>query len=151
MQLRICIMLARSVPQTQLDIQFGMLELYVLVQRPLRPIALLAGLNRTAVVPLDFPSSPSEPLLAVVLAFLSPLDVVAFLLQFGESGGELVTFVEELTHLGEKDGVGEEEAGVFVVVGEVVIFLGVCLHYIRQIINKISVQYSQFGLSKMKQ
>jgi hypothetical protein len=74
-------------------------------------------------VPLYLTSCPPESLPAIILSLLTSMDLFPFLLQFGESGGELVAFVEELPHLGEQDSVGEVEATVFVVVGEVVVFL----------------------------
>lgn len=106
-----------------------MLYLYVLVQRTLRTITLLTRLHATPIVPLYLTRSPPESLLAIILSLLSSMDVLALLLEFGESGGELVAFVEELAHLGEEDSVGEVEATVFVVVGEVVIFFGL-LHLV---------------------
>lgn len=72
--------LPKYIPQPQLNIQLWMLDLDVLVERPLRPVRLLAGLNRAPVMSLDFPSSPPESLLPIVLALDPSLDLIAFLL-----------------------------------------------------------------------
>lgn len=71
---------AKLVAQAQLDVQLLMLDLDVLVQRPLGTIRTLAGLHGAAVVPLDLISSPPEALLAVVLQFLALLDLLPLLL-----------------------------------------------------------------------
>ena len=50
-----------------------MLELDVLVQRPLRPIRFIALVNRTRVMPRDLHSSPPHPLLSLLLPRLRDL------------------------------------------------------------------------------
>ena len=80
-------------------------------------------------MPLDFTCRPPESFFTVILPFLTAVDIIAFFLKFGESGGKLVALVEELPHLGEQNGVGQEQSAVFVVICEVVIFFWVGKHY----------------------
>ena len=74
---------------------------------------------------LDFIGGSSESFFAVFFVGFAVLDLFAFFLQFGESRGELVAFVGQFAHLAEKDDVGQVEAAVLVVVGEV--GFGVCV------------------------
>lgn len=123
---------AELVAQAQLDVQLLMLDLDVLVQRALGTVGALAGLHGTPVMPLYLIGSPPEALLPVVLQLLALLDLLALLLQLIESGGELVALVEELAHLGEEDGVGEEEAAELVIEAKIVVLdLGSHVDYYR--------------------
>ena len=71
---------AELIAQAQLDVQLLVLDLDVLVQRPLRTIRTLTGLYGTAVVPLNLIGSPPETLLPVILQFLALLDLLPLLL-----------------------------------------------------------------------
>lgn len=120
------------VAQAQLDVQLLVLDLDVLVQRALGAVRALAGLHGTPVMPLYLIGSPPEALLPVVLQLLALLDLLALLLQLIEPGGELVALVEELAHLGEEDGVGEEEAAELVIEAKIVVLdLGSHVDYYR--------------------
>lgn len=120
------------VAQAQLDVQLLMLDLDVLVQRALGAVRALAGLHGTPVMPLYLIGSPPEALLPVVLQLLALLDLLTLLLQLIEPGGELVALVEELAHLGEEDGVGEEEAAELVIEAKIVVLdLGSHVDYYR--------------------
>lgn len=120
------------VAQAQLDVQLLVLDLDVLVQRALGAVGALAGLHGTPVMPLYLIGSPPEALLPVVLQLLALLDLLALLLQLIEPGGELVALVEELAHLGEEDGVGEEEAAELVIEAKIVVLdLGSHVDYYR--------------------
>ena len=123
---------AELVAQAQLDVQLLVLDLDVLVQRALGAVGALAGLHGTPVMPLYLIGSPPEALLPVVLQLLALLDLLALLLQLIEPGGELVALVEELAHLGEEDGVGEEEAAELVIEAKIVVLdLGSHVDYYR--------------------
>lgn len=123
---------AELVAQAQLDVQLLVLDLDVLVQRALGAVRALAGLHGTPVMPLYLIGSPPEALLPVVLQLLALLDLLALLLQLIEPGGELVALVEELAHLGEEDGVGEEEAAELVIEAKIVVLdLGSHVDYYR--------------------
>jgi hypothetical protein len=74
---------------------------------------------------LDFVGCSSESFFAVLLVGLTVLNFLAFLLEFTESGAELVSFVGQFAHLAEKNDVGQIQSAVLVVVGEVC--LGVCV------------------------
>ena len=123
---------AELVAQAQLDVQLLVLDLDVLVQRALGAVRALAGLHGTPVMPLYLIGSPPEALLPVVLQLLALLDLLTLLLQLIEPGGELVALVEELAHLGEEDGVGEEEAAELVIEAKIVVLdLGSHVDYYR--------------------
>jgi hypothetical protein len=65
---------------------------------------------------LYFVGCSSESLFAVFVVCLTELNLFSFLLQFGEAGGELVSFVGKLSHLTEENNIGKVESAVFVVV-----------------------------------
>lgn len=71
---------AKLIAQAQLDIQLLVLDLDVLVQRPLGAIRSLACLHGTTVMPLYLIGSPPESLLPVVFQFLALLDLLPLLL-----------------------------------------------------------------------
>lgn len=93
----------------------------MLVQRPLRSVGPLAGVDGASIVALDFVGGPPEPFLSVIVAPLALLDFLPLLLEFGEFGGQLIALVDELAHLGKQDDIGEVGPTVLVVVVEVVI------------------------------
>ena len=95
----------------------------VLVQRSLRAIRFLAGLNLTAIMSFNFPSSPPESFFAIVLALNSLADLLAFLFKFGKTRRKFIALVEELSHLAEENGVVDVDAAELVVVVEVVLFV----------------------------
>lgn len=107
------------------------LELDVLVKGPLRPVGLLAGLDGTAVVPLNLAGRPPESLLLVLFVGAAVLDLVCFFLswrgryfQLGHAGHQVGALADELLHLGGEDHIGEVQATVLVVVVEVGIVVG---------------------------
>ena len=57
------------------------LQLDVLVEGSLRPIRLLAGLHRTAVVPLNLAGGAPEPLFAIILIAATVMDLLCFFLR----------------------------------------------------------------------
>jgi len=52
-------------------------------------------------VPLNLTSCPPKPFFAVILTLFTSVNLLAFLLEFGESSGKLIALIEKLSHLGE--------------------------------------------------
>ena len=71
-----------------------MLNLNMLIQRPLTPITLLTSLNRTTIMPLNLPRRPPKSLLPVLLTLHPTLDLVPLTLELSEAAREFVTLVE---------------------------------------------------------
>jgi hypothetical protein len=60
------------------------------------------------------------------------LYILSLLLQFSESGDQLVSFVEEFSHLIQQYSVGEKKAAVLVIVAEIRVFVvGLHQYYYR--------------------
>ena len=74
-------------------------------------------------MPLDFVSSPPEPFFFIIVTSFPFLNISGLALQFSEARSEFVALVEELTHLGEQDHVGQMEPAEFVIVAEVCVLL----------------------------
>ena len=72
---------------------------------------------------LNLVGCSSEPLFAVFLIGFAILNFLAFFFEFGESWGELISFVGEFAHLTEKDDISEVKSTIFVVVWEVCLWV----------------------------
>lgn len=118
-----CLNRIRLLAEVEFDVQLVVFDFDVLVERPLRSIRPLAGLNGTSVMPLNLIGSPPKPLLLIIITPLSLLDLPRLALQLLEARGEVVALIEQFPHLGEEDYVGEMQSAVLVVVAEVSIAL----------------------------
>lgn len=74
-------------------------------------------------MPLNLIGSPPKPLLLIIIPTLTLFNLPSLALHLHETRRKIVTLVEEFSHLGEEDYVGEMQSTVLVVVAEVGIAL----------------------------
>lgn len=111
--------------QVHLFVHLHMFYFQVLIQWTFRAIGSLASLHWASVMSFYFVGCSSESFLAVLVICLTELDFFSFLLQFGEAGGELVSFIGEFSHLTEENNISQIESAVLVVIWEVGLWVGI--------------------------
>lgn len=91
--------------QVKFLVKLMMLDFEVLVERTFRSIRFLAGGYRASVMAIDFIGGSSESFFPVLFAFFSLLDLFCFFLESAEFTPQLISFVDELSHLGNKNNI----------------------------------------------